>query len=120
MEEKLKFGDKIADKLSEVLGSWTFIGLQATVFACWMTINTIHPKGIDKYPFVFLNLIVGFESAFTAPILLMAGNRQSEHDRKKLLEDLELDRKNTEMLNEMTKHFDSHFHEIMKEVKKNK
>ena len=118
MEDKLTLGQKFADKLSEVLGSWAFIGTQGVIFALWMTVNTIHPKGIDKYPFVFLNLIVGFESAFTAPILLMAGNRQSEMDRKRLLEDLELDKKNDLMLKEMRDHFDSHFHELMKEYKK--
>jgi uncharacterized membrane protein len=101
------------------MGSWTFICTQSFIFALWITINTLHPKGFDKYPFVFLNLIVGFQSALTAPILMIASNRQAEIDRKRLLDDLELDKKQDILLKEMHSHFDTHFHELISKIEKN-
>lgn len=102
--------NKLADKLSNVVGSWTYIGVQTTIFLLWVGLNLSAPKGarLDPYPFSFLNLFVGFMSAYTGPVLLMASNRQSEHDRKKILESLSLDQK-TEAL---TKHIDNHMHEL--------
>lgn len=103
-------GNKIADKLSNLVGSWTYIGFQTAIFLTWVGINLGAPKGArpDPYPFSLLNLFVGFMSAYTGPVLLMASNRQSEHDRKKILESLSLDQK-TEAL---TKHIDTHMHEL--------
>jgi uncharacterized membrane protein len=48
-----------------------------------MTLNTI--PGVphwDANPFILLNLVFSFASAYTAPVVLMSQNRQSEQDRK--------------------------------------
>lgn len=37
----------------------------------------------DPYPFILLNLVLSFQAAFTAPVLMMAQNRQADIDRKK-------------------------------------
>lgn len=103
-------GEKLADKLSDAVGSWAYIGTQTAIFAFWVAINVYAPKGMrsDPYPFAFLNLMVGFMSAYTGPVLLMAANRQSDKDREKILESLALDQK-TEKL---TTHIDNHIHDI--------
>lgn len=87
-------GDKLADKLADIVGSWTYLGIQTTIFAFWVCLNMYAPKNskLDPYPFSFLNLVVGFMSAYTGPVLLISANRQSERDRKKILESLALDR----------------------------
>lgn len=102
--------EKLADKLSDAVGSWAYIGTQTAIFALWVGINVYAPKGMrsDPYPFSFLNLMVGFMSAYTGPVLLMAANRQSDKDREKILESLALDQK-TEKL---TNHIDAHIHDI--------
>ena len=49
----------------------------------WITLNSI--PGVphwDNNPFVLLNLVFSFASAYTAPVVLMSQNRQSEEDRK--------------------------------------
>jgi uncharacterized membrane protein len=104
-------GGKLADKLSDVVGSWTYIGIQTAIFAVWVALNVSAPKQMrnDPYPFSFLNLMVGFMSAYTGPVLLMAANRQSDKDREKILESLALDQK-TEKL---TQHLDEHVHSIL-------
>ena len=110
-------GNKLADKLSNFVGSWTYMGVQTTVFILWVFINTSSPTGkFDPFPFSFLNLFVGFMSAYTGPVLLMAANRQSEKDRQKILESLSLDQK-TEAL---TQHIDNHMHELKSMIEKPK
>ena len=76
--------DKLADKLSDAVGPWAYIGTQTAIFALWVGINVYASKGMrsDRYPFSFLNLMVGFMSAYTGPVLLMAANRQSDKDRE--------------------------------------
>jgi uncharacterized membrane protein len=110
-------GNKLSDKLSDIVGSWTYIGAQTAIFTLWVLVNTTSPKGkFDPFPFSFLNLFVGFMSAYTGPVLLMAANRQSEKDRQKILESLSLDQK-TEAL---TQHIDNHMHELKSMIEKSK
>lgn len=103
-------GGKLADRLSDVVGSWTYIGVQTAIFAVWVAINTYTPRNVQKdpYPFSFLNLMVGFMSAYTGPVLLMAANRQSDKDREKILESLALDKR----IEKLTTHLDNHIHDI--------
>jgi uncharacterized membrane protein len=36
----------------------------------------------DPYPFILLNLVLSFQAAYAAPIIMMSQNRQSEIDRR--------------------------------------
>jgi uncharacterized membrane protein len=47
----------------------------------------------DPYPFIFLNLALSFQAAYTAPIILMSENRELDRERKKTAIDLATDRK---------------------------
>ena len=50
----------------------------------WLVLNVAAwTQHWDPYPFILLNLALSFQAAFTAPILMMAQNRQSEIDRHK-------------------------------------
>ncbi|MBD2157872.1 DUF1003 domain-containing protein [Leptolyngbya sp. FACHB-16] len=82
-KKPLTFGQKVADKLASKVGSWTFLIGQSTVLAGWIGLNLM--PGIphwDKSPFILLNLVFSFASAYTAPVVLMSQNRQSEEDRE--------------------------------------
>lgn len=80
--EKLSFGDVVADRVTREIGSWRFIGVYLAVLLVWMGINTIAwVSHWDPYPFIFLNLVLSFQGAFAAPIILMSQNRQEERDR---------------------------------------
>jgi uncharacterized membrane protein len=35
----------------------------------------------DPYPFILLNLVLSFQAAYTAPIIMMSQNRQADLDR---------------------------------------
>ena len=58
-EAKMTFGDRVADKVSEIAGSWGFI-LGFTAFLIfWIVLNTVilsEGNAIDEYPFILLNI----------------------------------------------------------------
>jgi uncharacterized membrane protein len=79
------FGEKIADKITGLLGSWTFLITQTIIFSVWVVANIMaFVKQWDPYPFILLNLMLSFQAAYAGPILLMSGNREAKNDRKKL------------------------------------
>ena len=82
VERRTGRGERIADDLSKVIGSWTFVIFQAVVLALWLVLNAVtFLRHWDGYPFHLLNLVLTFQAAFAAPIILMALNRTSQRDR---------------------------------------
>lgn len=81
-KDDLSFGNKIADKLTEVAGSWNFIITFCTVIFFWIIINIIFlSKPYDPYPFILLNLVLSCIAALQAPVIMMSQNRQEKKDR---------------------------------------
>ena len=82
-DEKLTFGEKLADKIAEFGGSWRFIILFAAVLIVWIGINSVVLlwKPFDPYPFILLNLILSCLAAVQAPVIMMSQNRQEAKDR---------------------------------------
>ncbi|HTI01494.1 MAG TPA: DUF1003 domain-containing protein [Acidisoma sp.] len=75
-------GAKVSDAVTALVGSWPFIIVQSCLLILWMMANTIAwIKHWDPYPFILLNLVLSFQAAYTAPIIMMSQNRQSELDR---------------------------------------
>jgi len=80
--ESLKFGQRLADKVANGMGSWKFIIIQTLFVAIWMGLNVIgFLYHWDAYPFILLNLLFSTQAAYAAPIIMMAQNRQNERDR---------------------------------------
>jgi uncharacterized membrane protein len=78
------FGDRVSDKIAAVVGSWNFIIIQSLLLFGWIVVNiTAWIRHWDPYPFILLNLVLSFQAAFTAPIIMMAQNRQAAVDRQK-------------------------------------
>jgi uncharacterized membrane protein len=78
-------GQRLAEHVAAFVGSWAFISAQAAVMALWVLVNTLTFTGVlhfDEYPFVFLNLAMSAEAAFTGPILLIAANVGAMRDHK--------------------------------------
>ncbi len=91
---KLTLGQRSADRITYIVGSWKFIIIQSMLLALWIVVNIIAwINHWDPYPFILLNLVLSFQAAFTAPIILMSQNRTAERDRKKAEADLATDRK---------------------------
>lgn len=82
-QETATKGEKIADRLADVAGSWSFILGFCTVLILWILINTVvfTVHAFDPYPFILLNLILSCVAAIQAPVIMMSQNRQEKKDR---------------------------------------
>lgn len=78
------FGQRMADKVAAVGGSWGFIGCFMLFLVGWASLNTFillrHP--FDPYPFIFLNLLLSMLAAIQAPVIMMSQNRAADRDRR--------------------------------------
>jgi uncharacterized membrane protein len=80
--EEATFGEKLADKIAAGIGSWTFLIVQSLAVTLWVALNVIGlVNHWDPFPFILLNLLFSVQAAYTGPVLLLAGNRQSQKDR---------------------------------------
>jgi uncharacterized membrane protein len=93
-DEHLTLGQRISDRVAEMMGSWRFIIVQSTLLAVWVVLNiSAYIHHWDPYPFILLNLALSFQAAYAAPIIMMSQNRQSEKDRLQSKNDYEVDMK---------------------------
>jgi len=87
-------GQKIADAVAALVGSWPFIIIQSLLLCFWIVVNVIGEINVwDPYPFILLNLMLSFQAAYAAPIIMMAQNRQAAIDRKKAAMDYDINLK---------------------------
>jgi uncharacterized membrane protein len=87
--QAMSFGQRIADKVADFGGSWTFIISFGVFLVIWMAINIywFGNKAFDPYPFILLNLILSSLAALQAPVIMMSQNRQEEKDRERAKND---------------------------------
>jgi uncharacterized membrane protein len=85
LEEQQTFGERLADRVAQLGGSWTFITVFTSMLIAWVVVNTVVLAhlggGFDPYPYIFLNLILSMVAALQAPVILMSQNRQAARDR---------------------------------------
>ncbi|HKW73601.1 MAG TPA: DUF1003 domain-containing protein [Candidatus Dormibacteraeota bacterium] len=75
-------GERIADAAAAGIGSWRFLIIQTVAVSIWVTFNIVAlVNHWDPFPFILLNLLFSVQAAYTGPVLLLAGNRQSQKDR---------------------------------------
>src|SRR5260370_24107829 len=80
--ETLTSGQRVADGLAMVMGSWTFIIVQSVILMFWIALNVAaYINHWDPYPFILLNLALSFQAAYAAPIIMMSQHRQAAKDR---------------------------------------
>ncbi len=107
-DAKMTFGDKVADKISEIAGSWTFIILFTSFLIFWVILNTVilASNAIDPYPFILLNLVLSCIAALQAPIIMMSQNRQAKKDTIRNKNDYHTDLKSELILEQLYEHLD--------------
>jgi len=80
------YGDRVADTIARIGGSWSFILTFLGFLAVWR-------EAFDPYPFIFLNLVLSMLAAIQAPVIMMSQNRQTERDRIDAAHDYEVNLK---------------------------
>lgn len=100
-KENEKYGDKIADKLTEIAGSWTFIIGFTLFLIIWIVLNIYAFKDLDPYPFILLNLVLSCIAALQAPVIMMSQNRAAKKDSIRSQNDYRTDLKSELILEEL-------------------
>src|SRR5919201_1432172 len=102
-EESMTVGQRIADAVAATMGSWRFIIIQSLLLGTWIVLNAIElvARPWDPYPFILLNLMLSFQAAYAAPIIMMSQNRQAAKDRLQAELDLQTDLKAETLIEEL-------------------
>ncbi|YCI06006.1 DUF1003 domain-containing protein (plasmid) [Ensifer sp. D2-11] len=82
-EKELTFGERVADEIARVGGSWTFIFTAFALLLLWTVGNSLllGRNQFDPYPYILLNLVLSMLAALQAPVIMMSQNRQAARDR---------------------------------------
>jgi uncharacterized membrane protein len=101
--EPRTLGQRLSERLTRDVGSWTFILGFLGFLAVWMAINVV--AGVrhwDPYPFILLNLVLSCVAAIQAPVILMSQNREEARDRLRAEADYEVNLKAEILLEHLT------------------
>jgi uncharacterized membrane protein len=97
----------LADRVTAVFGSWTFIIVQTMIVVLWIGLNLLAlVHRWDPYPFILLNLVFSTQAAYAAPLILLSQNRQADTDRIKAEHDYQINQTALQYL--MVLHHDAH------------
>ena len=96
-DERLTFGQRLADQVASFGGSWTFIMIFASILLSWIILNSVilarMNSAFDPYPYILLNLFLSMLAAIQAPIIMMSQKRQAAKDRLDAAHDYEVNMK---------------------------
>lgn len=124
-----------AEAFARFFGTPAFLGAQTLIVILWVALNMSGITHFDVYPFILLNLAFSLQSAYAAPLILLAQTRQAARDKaqsdadaqhrealaianserqaqaeqttKQLLELLEQNTRLTEITKQLSEHIDS-------------
>lgn len=91
-DDSRTFGERIADRVADIGGSWPFIFSFLGALVAWMIFNTwlLARDAFDPYPYILLNLLLSCVAAIQAPIIMMSQKRQGAADRLQAQHDYEV------------------------------
>jgi uncharacterized membrane protein len=125
--DELSRGERAADRMRNIMGSWAFVFGFFAVMILWAVVNTfffvhvLHHRAFDPYPYILLNLFLSMMAGVQAAALLIAAKRADSissqvalhtstntDDIKKLIEEntelTEAVKKATDLLDEIHLH----------------
>jgi len=92
-----------SEGIARYMGTAKFLVYMTFVILCWIGWNIFAPAGLrfDPYTFTFLTLVLSLQASYSAPLILLAQNRQADRDRLSAEEDRRraaMQKENTEYL----------------------
>ncbi|MGY2238986.1 DUF1003 domain-containing protein [Pseudomonas gingeri] len=70
-----------AEAFARFFGTPAFLGAQTLIVLLWVVLNVTGITHFDVYPFILLNLAFSLQSAYAAPLILLAQTRQAARDK---------------------------------------
>lgn len=105
LAEQRTLGQRAADRVARAVGSWAFLITQSLLLAGWVVLNiTAYLRHWDPYPFILMNLVLSLQAAYTAPVIMMSQNRQTERDRLEARNDYLVNQKAEEEIRAILEH----------------
>jgi CRP/FNR family cyclic AMP-dependent transcriptional regulator len=108
-EENLTWGQRLADRVAALNGSWAFILVLMGLTCGWCIVNTPavaehvglyargpdgKTSGFDPYPYILYNLVLAILVSLQGPLIVMSQNRESAKDRAQAETDFRVNLKN--------------------------
>src|SRR6185503_17175864 len=79
---------RLTERIARFLGTGRYLILQTVLIISWVAFNTLPGlPHFDPYAFLFLTLILSLQAAYSAPLILLAQNRQDDRDRIQIEQD---------------------------------
>ena len=79
-----------SETIARFLGTARYLVIQTIIVGVWVIVNVFNLAPFDKYPFIFLTLILSLQASYAAPLILLAQNRQEDRDREVVERDREV------------------------------
>ena len=70
-----------AEAFARFFGTPLFLVIQTAIVGVWILVNVVGVTKFDVYPFILLNLAFSLQSAYAAPLILLAQTRQADRDK---------------------------------------
>ncbi len=116
LKERTTLGQKAADFVVSLVGSWKFLIVQSILITIWIILNVIaFVYHWDPYPFILMNLFLSLQAAYTAPVIMMSQNRQADRDRIEAHNDYVINQKSEEEIRIILEHLEAQ-NESIKEI----
>lgn len=96
-EKGMGWTDRLADRVAELNGSWSFIIILSVLTVLWVLGNVpglVFEAAPDEYPYQFFNLVLAVLVALQGPLIVMSQNRQAAKDRREAETDFKVNLKN--------------------------
>ncbi len=123
--DRQSLSQKAADLIAVTVGSWRFLIIQSGILTVWFIVNSAGWfTHWDPYPFIFMNLVLSLQAAYTASVVMISENRQAERDRLQARADFEVNQKAEEEVRVILEHLACQdnalltIHEQLQEIQK--
>lgn len=81
---------QFSEAIARFLGTARYLVIQSIIVIVWVAVNVFDLAPFDKYPFIFLTLILSLQASYAAPLILLAQNRQEDREREQVERDREM------------------------------
>jgi uncharacterized membrane protein len=81
---------QFSEAIARFLGTARYLVIQSIIVIVWVAVNVLDLAPFDKYPFIFLTLILSLQASYAAPLILLAQNRQEDREREQVERDREM------------------------------
>ena len=110
---------RLSERFARFIGTAKFLVYMTIFVTGWVLWNIFGPQELrfDRYPFIFLTLLLSLQASYAAPLILLAQNRQADRDRVTSQEDRARDERNLAVTEFMVREIAAMRKELVHEIK---